>query len=256
MKDLFDLKNKVGVVTGGYGHLGAAISKALYYQGATVYVLGRDQEAFNNKFQDTGIRFLLGDISSTESIKRAFSKIIETKGKIDVLVNNAVYINGQDPEAISDQQFIGSLDGVIASVYRCIREVIPYMKEKESGRIINISSMYGVVSPDFTLYSENPQFLNPPHYGAAKAGVIQLSRYYASFLGRYNILVNSISPGPFPSEIVQQEKSFVEKLAERTMLGRIGSPEEVAGGVVFLASNAASFITGHNLVIDGGWTAK
>ena len=117
-------------------------------------------------------------------------------------------------------------------------------------------AMYGIVAPDFSVYDESPRFLNPPHYGAAKAGVLQLTRYYASYLGKLNIQVNAVSPGPFPSNIVQENTTFIGQLAERTCLKRIGKPEELAGVFTFLSSDAANFITGQNFIVDGGWTTK
>ena len=114
--------------------------------------------------------------------------------------------------------------------------------------------MYGVVAPDFRVYDESPQFLNPPHYGAAKAGVIQLTKYYSSFLGRDNITVNAITPGPFPSSAVQEDSDFINHLKNKTALGRVGEPEDLAGAFVFLLSDAANYITGQNIIVDGGWT--
>jgi gluconate 5-dehydrogenase len=121
---------------------------------------------------------------------------------------------------------------------------------------VNIASIYGVVSPDFQVYEDIEQFINPPHYGAAKAGIIQLTKYFASHLGPLNIQVNSISPGPFPAKQVQDASLlFIERLSKKTMLKRVGKPEDIAGAVILLSSNGSDFITGHNLMVDGGWTA-
>ncbi|MFT4848997.1 MAG: NAD(P)-dependent dehydrogenase (short-subunit alcohol dehydrogenase family), partial [Sediminicola sp.] len=131
---------------------------------------------------------------------------------------------------------------------------IPYLSNNAS--IANVSSMYGLVAPDFDAYENCPQFLNPPHYGAAKAGVIQLSKYYASFLGKKGIRVNAVSPGPFPSSEVQKNDNFMKELSKRTLLNRIGLPHELAGVFVFLMSESSRFITGQNFVVDGGWTVR
>lgn len=254
---LFSLRGKTVLVTGGYGHLGVAVSTGLAEAGADVFVLGRDEDKFRNAFADTAqtsIRFQYCDIAQTESIAAAFEEVAGVQGKIDVLVNNAVYSKGQHPEQLSNEEWEFGIDGNLNSVYRCIREVIPFLKE-HGGRIINVSSMYGMVSPDFGIYEESPTSLNPPHYGAAKAGVLQLTRYFACYLGKHNITVNAVTPGPFPSATVQQNEAFIQKLKEKNPLGRIGKPEELKGAFVYLASDASAFMTGQNMVIDGGWTA-
>jgi len=157
---------------------------------------------------------------------------------------------------MTDEDWQIGIDGTLNSVFRCVREIIPYFKKNNSGKIINVSSMYGVVAPQFEVYDEFPQFLNPPHYGAAKAGIIQLTKYYASYLGQFGINVNTVTPGPFPSIPVQKEIGFVEALKRKTCLDRIGNPEDLAGAFVFLASEASNYITGQNIIVDGGWTSK
>jgi gluconate 5-dehydrogenase len=114
--------------------------------------------------------------------------------------------------------------------------------------------MYGVVSPDFRIYDDYKEFFNPPDYGAAKAGVIQLTKYYAAYYAPYNINVNCISPGPFPSPEVQKEIEFIKQLENKNPQKRIGRPDDLKGVVIFLASEASSYITGQNINVDGGWT--
>lgn len=257
----FDLSNKVILISGGYGHLGKAITGSLAHHGAKVYVLGRNEGKFNAAFtsQEQGIskiHFTECDISSTESIQKAFESIIAKEGIIDVLINNAFYLSGQDPFTMSDEEWAISMDGTLNSVFRCIREVIPFIRKSKNGRIINVASMYGMVAPDLTIYRKNPEMLNPPNYGAAKAGVIQLTKYYAGLLGPEGITVNVVSPGPFPPVHVQKKADFVDELNKRTMLGRIGTPDELAGIFVYLASDASGYMTGQNLAMDGGWTSR
>ncbi len=257
MVKTFDLSDKVALVTGGYGHLGKATVEALAYHGAKVYVLGRNKEDFIAAFPDKkNVCFQYLDLSSSITIAHAFAVIHQFEGHLDILINNGFYSRGQSPEEMTVNDFNYGLEGTLTSTFTCIKAIIPYFKQQGKGKIINVSSMYGMVAPDFKVYEEAPQFLNPPHYGAAKAGVIQLTKYYASYLGKYNIQVNTVTPGPFPSKAVQKDKAFIKSLKRKTVLGRIGEPHDLGGAFVFLSSRAADYITGQNIVVDGGWTIK
>ena len=153
---------------------------------------------------------------------------------------------------VEDWQY--GIEGTINGVFRCTKAVLPIMKKNNSGSIINISSMYGIVSPDPSIY-ENNNFNNPPSYGAGKAAIIQFTRYSACYLSKNGIRVNAISPGPFPNQDVQKNHDFISKLEKKTPIGRIGHPNEIKGAIVFLASNASSYVTGENIHVDGGWTS-
>lgn len=253
-----ELANKVVLLTGGYGYLGAEIAKSLAIHEAKVIVLARSKDKFDACFteKDSNIFFQQGDISDTKSIQLAYKDCKSKYGQIDVLINNAFYLKGNSPKEMADEDFLYGLEGTLGSIQRCIREVLPYFSEQNAGNIINLSSMYGMVAPEFSVYENCIQFTNPPHYGAAKAGVIQLTKYYASLLGKENIRVNSVAPGPFPSEEVQKNQEFIDNLSKKTSLNRIGSPDELGGIFTFLASDASSYITGQNFVVDGGWTIK
>ncbi|HAA11926.1 MAG TPA: gluconate 5-dehydrogenase, partial [Cytophagales bacterium] len=170
---------------GGYGYLGTAITLGLQQAGATVFVLGRTEAKFLEAFPEASntLRFLPCDVASTEQVEEAMRQVQAHHGSVDVLINNAFYLKGNDPEGITDEEWAYSMDGVIGSVYRCIRAATPYMKAQGSGKIINVSSMYGMVAPDLAVYDEFPQFRNPPHYGAGKAALVQLTKYYAGYLG-------------------------------------------------------------------------
>lgn len=261
MSSLFNLQGKTVIVTGGYGHLGSAIAEGLLKQNARVIVAGRSAEKFDEKFKHiSDKRFLLFrplDITDTQSINSLFETVFKEFASIDVLINNAHTAKGGGQEDMLDEDWAYTMDGVLGSVHKCIKGIIPYLKKQQSGKIINISSMYGVVSPDFRLYhgDDCEKYTNPPHYGAAKAGVIQLTKYFAVYLGKYNIQVNSITPGPFPKIAIQQENvAFIERLKSRNPLGRIGVPEDLIGVSVLLSSKGSDFITGQNLIVDGGWT--
>jgi gluconate 5-dehydrogenase len=228
--------------------------------GAIVYVAARDQEKFESVFtaelktSEERLHFLKCDINSTESITSAFRQLMNIEGRLDGLINNAFGSRGQSPYEMSREDFNYTLDGSLGSVFDSIKLAIPHLSE--GACIVNVSSMYGIVAPDFNAYQDSSEYLNPPHYGAAKAGVIQLSKYYSSLLGDRGIRVNTVSPGPFPSYQVQKDKLFIAQLKKRTLLGSIGLPEELAGIFTFLMSDAAKFITGQNFVIDGGWTVR
>lgn len=257
----FDLTGKVILITGGYGYLGKAATESLAHHGATVYVLGRTKEKFDRAFSGNehlgkSIFFEPCDISKTESIADAFKNVNAMQGQIDVLINNAFYLDGQDPLTMTDEEWETGIDGTLNSVFRCVREVIPYIEKSSAPRIINVSSMYGVVAPEFAVYDDFPEMLNPPHYGAAKAGVVHISKYYASYLGDKGITVNTVTPGAYPPDPVQEKEKFIEELNKQTCLKRIGKPEDLAGSFVFLSSDAAGYVTGQNIVVDGGWTIK
>lgn len=252
----FSLDGKIAIVTGGYGYLGKAFSEALCEAGARVYVAARDKDKFLKTFEDNdNIVFLDFDISSTESIKNGFKKVFDKEGHIDILVNNAFYLSGQFPEEITDEDILRSFDGVAGSVYRCIREIIPYMREQGMGNIINIASMYGIVVPDFRMYEGScKSSFNSPLYGASKASVIQLTKFFAEYLIKDNIRVNAIAPGTYPSTKVQENKEFVKRLSEHNPTGRIGKPEDLKGTLVYLASDASRYLIGQTIQVDGGWT--
>src|SRR5262249_31571580 len=137
--DLFDLKNKVIAITGGYGYLGRTISRGLAEYGAMVYVLGRSKEKFKAAFPEStkNIKFIVCDTGDTPSVKAAFKAIDKKEKRIDVLINNAFSVKGQHPLEISDQEWRDSLEGTLNSFYRCIREMVPYFKNNKAGKIIN-----------------------------------------------------------------------------------------------------------------------
>lgn len=258
---MFSLKGKVAVVTGGAGHLGSAISEGLAEFGANLVVASKSlkkcEELSTRLSQVHGIKAkgIELDTRSFKSITSCLEVIYTEMGSIDILVNNAAFGKTNiSIESVSEKDWLEGIDGTLNGVFRCTKAVIPYMREKKYGVIINISSMYGIISPDNRIYG-NSGYNNPPDYGAGKAGVIQFTRYAACHLAKDGIRVNAISPGPFPSIDVQQNKSFIASLENKVPLGKIGKPNELKGAVVFLASAASSYITGQNIIVDGGWTA-
>lgn len=261
---MFNLQSKVIVLTGGAGHLGCSMSKALVEFGGTVAVADIVEK---NPYDILGkeglvekLKVIKCDLSSIDSIRQMFKLTRESFGKIDVLVNCAAFGGGAGRKKIPnytidqmpDDIWETGIDGSLNLTFRCIREVLPYFFENGSGNIINIASMYGMVSPDPGIYGTSGQN-SPPMYGAGKAAVLQLTRYCAAHLSMRNIRVNSITPGPFPRPEVDED--FKKRLNAKTILGRIGKPEELTGALILLASDASSYMTGSNIVVDGGWTA-
>jgi len=260
IQEMFDLSGNVAVVTGGAGFLGQSIVEALAEAGATVYICSRDVD--NCKLVASEITKKTGskiearhlDICSMNSVEECFQNILQDAGKIDVLINNAASFKGDKLEKISEHDWISGIDSSINGVFRTTKIVSPIMEKNHRGTIINISSIYGMVSPDPSIYG-NSGFDNPPNYGAGKAAIIQFTRFAAVYLAKKGIRVNSISPGPFPKPSVKENLEFVKSLEEKIPLGRIGNPEDLKGIIIFLASKASEFVTGSNIVIDGGWTA-
>jgi len=254
---LFGLHSKIAVVTGGTGYLGKEITKGLAEYGAKVFILDINKKPAETLLESLpkglDVEFIYCDISSKIKIDSCLDQIFKKEKKIDILINNAYYGKGGDIESISEEDWNSGIDGTINNYFRCIQSVIKYMKIN-GGTIINIASMYGIVSPDPSIY-EKTGYNNPPNYGAGKAAVIQLTKYAAIHLAKYNIKVNAISPGPFPNTSVQENQEFIERLEAKVPLKRIGKPEDLKGIVVFLSSNASNYITGQNILVDGGWTS-
>jgi NAD(P)-dependent dehydrogenase (short-subunit alcohol dehydrogenase family) len=259
LKSLFDLTGKFAIVSGGAGYLGRAICETLAEQGCGVAILSRDVEkciAFATELSQSYSTTNVGvkcDITNIDSIKIALGEVMKVFPGIDILINNAWSGKKNSLESIeySDWQF--DINVCLNGVFYLSKEASVHLK-KRSGVILNISSMYGHVAPDYRLY-DGDKYTNPPSYGAAKAGVIQLTKYLSSFLAEHNIRVNSISPGPFPFPNTQKENpEFIRRLAQKTILNRIGEPDDLKGAVALLASDASKYMTGQNICVDGGWT--
>jgi NAD(P)-dependent dehydrogenase (short-subunit alcohol dehydrogenase family) len=257
---LFSLNNKIAIVTGGAGHLGCSVSEVLAEYGCIVFMVSRHISEDNTKVVLLRQRFkeqiqtARMDIRSTESIRKMYEKILTEYGKIDILVNNAYFGVPGSLEEMTEENWNKGIEGSINSVFRCTKEIVPTMKKLLSGSIINMASMYGIVSPNPEIYRDSG-FDNPPNYGAGKAAIIQFTRYAACHLAKYGIRVNAVSPGPFPNEEVQKNEEFIANLKKKVPMKRFGQPGEIKGVIALLASDASSFITGANISVDGGWTA-
>ena len=270
---LFSFEGKTALLTGASGFLGRTFGYALLANGARLIALGRSERldqlttAWANEFGSDRVRAYRVDMYDLPALGKILDQIVSHDPFVDVLINNAHELGPQTGfntptgtlENATFDQWMRNLTGGIYWAALTIQKIGVVMKARGRGSIINISTMYTQVAPSPQLYA-GTDFINPPGYSAAKAGLVALTRYVASFWGPYGIRANAILPGPFSNtqdsgpNTVREDDPFLERLKARTCLGRIGTPEELVGALLFLASDASSFVTGHALVVDGGWT--
>jgi gluconate 5-dehydrogenase len=257
--ELLSLKKRTALVTGGAGYLGTAICETLAELGADVVIASRDSAKCEQRCAELRSRYNgsvnfvpVGlNVLNVDSIKACFDEVHEKCGAIDILVNNAWSGNKNSWESISAVDWEYDINMSLNSVFRMTKAAFDDLKAKK-GVVLNIASMYGHVAPDYRIY-EGTDFSNPPSYGAAKAAVIQFTKYLASFLSPHGIRVNALSPGAYPHEATQQHKLFMERLGAKNPMNRIGYPYELKGAVALLCSDAGSYMTGQNVCVDGGW---
>ena len=257
---MFDLTSKVALVAGGAGYLGSPVCKALAEQGATVVIADMaydraQQVAAEIASQVTGatLHAVPLDMSDESLIQQAVCRTTELCGRLDILVNATYGTTAKRVEDLEAKEFTAALHVQLTGGFLLARAAAEVMTA--GGSIIFFSSMYGEVSPDPRVYLP-PMNPNPIEYGTGKAGVIHMTKYLAVHWAPRGIRVNCVSPGPFPNPTVQREHpEFVQRLAQKVPMGRIGRPHEMAGAVVFLASDAASYVTGETISVNGGWTS-
>ena len=257
--DRFSLRGKTAVVTAGAGPLfGSSISEALAEAGARVITASRSLE--RNREYASALTAQTGaeahgmelDIGDADAIERFHAEVIDRFGNVEVLVNSAL---ARDATAGSFQtQTIDawrqSAAGDMVGLYAICKAFIGSMVAAGGGSIINISSIYGVVGNDPSLY-EDTEMVQPPNYNFIKAGMINFTRYVANYYGKQGVRANCISPGGY---YTGQAGPFVERYNKRVPMGRMMDNEDLKGAVVFLASDASAYVTGHNLLVDGGFT--
>ena len=254
--DTFNLKGQVAVLTGGAGLFGTQITEALAEAGAKTFIASRSlgrlaaqAAAFRERGMDVSALPL--DQARPESVQELLEKVIAVAGTVDVLVNNAV-LRPMKNWSAPIEDFTRSMQVNATGAFLMTRTFGDFMATRGRGSIINIASIQGVVGPDFDLY-EGLGLDTPPDYFFHKGGMLQLTRFAASKLGPRGVRVNTISPGGF---YVDQPEKFVERYNSRTFLRRMANSTDLKGAVVFLASNASAYVTGTNLLVDGGYTAK
>jgi NAD(P)-dependent dehydrogenase (short-subunit alcohol dehydrogenase family) len=265
--ELFSLKDKVSIVTGALGLIGKKHCEALADAGSSVIVADIDEDKAVEFAASLG-RDHLGiglDVTNPESIRRLKAIVLEQYGGLDVLVNNAAINDMFENPAMAKEYsafenypldaFQKSIDVNITGVFLCSQILGSIMAEQESGSIINIASTYGMVGPDQSIYRDefgDQAFYKSAAYPVTKGAVINFTRFLAAYWGSKNVRVNTLSPGGVSNN---QDDFFIQNYAAKTLLGRMATSSDYQGALIFLASNASLYMTGANLVVDGGWTA-
>ena len=265
LKEAFDLSGRTAIVTGAAGILGPQFASALAEMGARVALVDVDRDRCRTAAAEvardfaTETRAIVADVRDEAAVAEAVREVLAGWGAVDVLVCGAAakskgYFQPLFEYDLSDWNDVMSVNLTAAMLFA--KHVGPAMVERGRGSIINIASIYGVVGPDPSLY-EGSSYLGrsintPPVYAASKGAIVNFTRYLATTLAPH-VRANCISPGGVFSG---QNDTFRERYAARTPMGRMARPEELRGVVAFLASDASSYVTGHNLVVDGGWTAR
>lgn len=269
LKDLFNLKGESAVVTGALGKLGPIWIETLIGAGASVLALdhpdAQASEAFKNlqsRFDDGRLQLSFADVKNRESVEAASQKCRDAFGVPSILVNNAGIDQppGQPTQACCLEEIPFEINRDIFEVNALglflVTQIFGgHMAKAGRGSIINIGSLYASVAPDSRFYDHikcDPPFLKPPAYGASKAAVVNLTRYLATLWAPCGVRVNALSPGGVAGD---QDPEFLRKFCERVPLGRMADASDLSGPLLFLASAASAYVTGIELVVDGGFTA-
>lgn len=258
-RNRFSLDNKTIIVTGACGLLGREICKALAELNASIVLADIDisaaEELQNKLLNISGVSHKVFplDICSEDSVNQLVEELSKRSNSVDGLVNNAYPRNktyGTVFENITMDSWRENIDMHLNGYFNVSQKIARVMMKQKRGNIVNIASIYGMSGPDFRIY-EGTNMTMPAEYAAIKGAIINFTRYLATYLADYNIRVNAISPGGIYNG---QPSTFVNNYCQRTPMRRMGTPEDIAGGVLFLLSDLSSYITGQNIVIDGGWS--
>ena len=263
---LFSLENRVAVITGGAGFLGKEFCTTLATAGAKVVVADVDGQSATDIARSIGSSAIAveADVSDPASVTRLISQTVTKLGGIDILINGAALNpkfdsadRGKHTGSFEDyplETWDRSVAVNLTGAFLCSQAACVQMLSGGGGVIVNICSTYGLVGPDQRIYQREgkPAEFKPVDYSVTKAGLLGMTRYLASYYAGKNIRINALSPG---GVINDHHDDFVESYSSRTILGRMAEPDELRGAILFLASDASSYMTGANLIVDGGWTA-
>ena len=251
VRDFFDLSGKVAIVTGGGSGIGRQMAQGLSEAGAELVLCARKVERCEEAAGQMPTRALAMecDVTDADSVESMVARTVDELGRVDILVNNAGTVWGAAPEDIPLKGWQKVVDVNLTGVFLCAQAAGRRMIERgEGGRIVNVASVAG-------LHGAPAEVVNALPYHATKGGVISLTKDLAWKWARHRINVNAIAPGWFPSDMANFVIDSNPELARRIPLGRFGGPEDLKGVVVFLASRASDYVTGHTLVVDGGQSA-
>lgn len=259
---MFRLDSQVAIVTGGAGLYGKPISEALAEAGANVIIASRDETkckefAASLRAKDYKVEGVYVDLEKEESIRFLVDQAMTRYGQIDILVNNAVSRQGfKNLEDLTKTDWESAQRVNGSGLMLITQAVVKQMCIQRSGSIINIGSIQGTVGPHFPVY-EGTAMTSAVNYTYDKWGMVGFTKWLANYYGRLNIRANCISPGGYGPGIEETygDNSFVSKYKHLTPLGRFAVDDDIKGPIVFLASQASAYVTGHNLVVDGGWTS-
>jgi len=261
IKALMNLKGRTALVTGSSGGLGKIISSTLAELGADLLLV--DQPSSNGDIHaqemmdkwGTEITYFSCDLEQEEDRDTLINNVIKKVSKLDILINNAAFVGttnldgwATDFENQSLNSWRAAMEVNLTAIFHLVKKLVPVMKTSQAASIINICSIYGLHGPDWELY-ENTNMSNPAAYGVSKAGLMQLSRWLATTLAP-NIRVNSISPGGISRG---QNQQFIDRYCRKTPLGRMATENDIAGAITFLATDLSEYVTGQNIIIDGGF---
>jgi NAD(P)-dependent dehydrogenase (short-subunit alcohol dehydrogenase family) len=260
---MMSLSGRVAAITGGAGHIGRAMADALAEQGSAVVLIDRHQDVLDAAVEALRQRWglaaegLLIDLESETERASIADKIAQRFGRLDVLINNAGFVGDSKLQgwvAPFEEQSIETwrraLEVNITAAFHLSQKLVPLLREHGTGSIVNVASIYGVVGPDHSIYKGIPMG-NPAGYAVSKGGMVQMTRWLATTLAP-RIRVNCISPGGVARN---QPDLFAERYIQRTPMGRMGSEEDFKGALLYFASDLSAWVTGENLMVDGGWTA-
>lgn len=256
-----NLASRVAVVTGGTGYIGQTIANTLAELGADLILVDRaDKPEFRTQVEQTfsvQCKFLAADLESADERASLISSLKERAAPPSILVNNAAFVGDSKLtgwstpfDKQSTETWRRALEVNLTAVFELSRELAPTLGQNGQGSIVNIASIYGVVAPDYSLY-EGTSMANPAAYAASKGGLLQLTRWLSTTLAP-NTRVNAISPG---GVFRNQPEAFVERYCQKTPLGRMATEEDFAGSIAYLCSDLSAYVTGQNIMVDGGWSA-